>query len=166
MKLSKRILAVLLAGTMALALLAGCGSSVGSKDVDVINVMLQLNGSDVKVTEDASLKADADRFVSLLQKLVPFEAAPNKESTVREENYKVTAQQDKEFPWSNELKSTRVAGKSKRLVLVSDNPRVNKTVTFSMQFCGAVVRIQNSSPKPAHTTCNVCARLHLPHTAL
>ena len=50
MKLSKRILAVLLAGTMALALLAGCGSSVGSKDVDVINVMLQLNGSDVKVT--------------------------------------------------------------------------------------------------------------------
>ena len=38
MKLSKRILAVLLAGTMALALLAGCGSSVGSKDVDVINV--------------------------------------------------------------------------------------------------------------------------------
>lgn len=40
MKLSKRILAVLLAGTMALALLAGCGSSVGSKDVDVINVML------------------------------------------------------------------------------------------------------------------------------
>ena len=84
MKLSKRILAVLLAGTMALALLAGCGSSVGSKDVDVINVMLQLNGSDVKVTEDPSLKADADRFVSLLQKLVPFEAAPNEESAVRD----------------------------------------------------------------------------------
>ena len=109
MKLSKRILAVLLAGTMALALLAGCGSSVGSKDVDVINVMLQLNGSDVKVTEDASLKADADRFVSLLQKLVPFKADPVEESTVREENYKVTEQQDKDFPWSDELNSTLVA---------------------------------------------------------
>ena len=125
MKLSKRSLAVLLAGTMALALLAGCGSSVGSKDVDVINVMLQLNGSDVKVTEDLSLKADADRFVSLLQKLVPFEAAPDEESTVREENYKVTEQQDKDFPWSDELKSTLVAGKSKRLVLVSDDPGSN-----------------------------------------
>ena len=125
MKLSKRILAVLLAGTMALALLAGCGSSVGSKDVDVINVMLQLNGSDVKVTEDASLKADADRFVSLLQKLVPFKADPNEESTVREENYKVTEQQDKDFPWSDELNSTLVAGKSKRLVLVSGDPQIN-----------------------------------------
>ena len=125
MKLSKRILAVLLAGTMALALLAGCGSSVGSKDVDVINVMLQLNGSDVKVTEDPSLKADADRFVSLLQKLVPFEAAPNEESAVRDENDTVLEQQDKYFPWSQDLERTLVAGKSKRLVLVSDDPQAN-----------------------------------------
>ena len=125
MKLSKRILAVLLAGTMALALLAGCGSSVGSKDVDVINVMLQLNGSDVKVTEDASLKADADRFVSLLQKLVPFEAAPNEESAARDENDTVLEQQDKYFPWSQDLERTLVAGKSKCLVLVSDDPGAN-----------------------------------------
>ena len=125
MKLSKRILAVLLAGTMALALLAGCGRSVGSKDVDVINVMLQLNGSDVKVTEDPSLKADADRFVSLLQKLVPFEAAPNEESAVRDENDTVLEQQDKYFPWSQDLERTLVAGKSKRLVLVSGDPQIN-----------------------------------------
>lgn len=125
MKLSKRILAVLLAGTMALALLAGCGSSVGSKDVDVINVMLQLNGSDVKVTEDPSLKADADRFVSLLQKLVPFEAAPDEESTVRDENDTVLEQQDKYFPWSQDLERALVAGKSKCLVLVSDDPGSN-----------------------------------------
>ena len=118
----------ILCGVMAIAMtasLAGCGSSVGSKDVDVINVMLQLNGSDVKVTEDASLKADADRFVSLLQKLVPFKADPNEESTVREENYKVTEQQDKDFPWSDALNSTLVAGKSKRLVLVSGDPQIN-----------------------------------------
>lgn len=125
MKLSKRILAVLLAGTMALVLLAGCGSSVGSKDVDVINVMLQLNGSDVKVTEDPSLKADADRFVSLLQKLVPFEAAPNEESAVRDENDTVLEQQDKYFPWSQDLERALVAGKSKCLVLVSDDPGSN-----------------------------------------
>ena len=37
----------------------------------------------------------------------------------------MTEQQDKDFPWSEELKSTLVAGKSKRLVLVSDDPQAN-----------------------------------------
>ena len=147
MKLSKRILAVLLAGTMALALLAGCGSSVGSKDVDVINVMLQLNGSDVKVTEDASLKADADRFVSLLQKLVPFEAGPDEESTVREENYKVTDQQDEDFPWSNKLNSTLVAGKSKRLVLVSDDPQANNDARRANEIAWRIKELNDQGLK-------------------
>ena len=72
MKLSKRILAVLLAGTMALALLAGCGSSVGSKDVDVINVMLQLNGSDVKVTIGAlDMKGFLEEAEALVKKPAP-----------------------------------------------------------------------------------------------
>ena len=141
MKLSKRIMAVLLAGTMALALLAGCGSSVGSKDVDLINVMLQLGDSDVKVTEDASLKADADRFVSLLQKLVPFEAAPDEESALRKENYKVTEQQDKDFPWSDDLNSTLVAGKSKRLVLVSDDPMANNDAKRANEIAWQIMEL-------------------------
>lgn len=37
----------------------------------------------------------------------------------------MTEQQDNDFPWSDELKSTLVAGKSKRLVLVSDDPQEN-----------------------------------------
>ena len=144
MKLSKRILAVLLAGTMALALLAGCGSSVGSKDVDVINVMLQLNGSDVKVTEDASLKADADRFVSLLQKLVPFEADPNEESTVREENYKVTEQQDKEandIAWQIEDLNHRGLKVKGIAVVKTDDGRCTKWDEVS----GELVKVEKTS---------------------
>ena len=44
---------------------------------------------------------------------------------MRDENDTVLEQQDKYFPWSQDLERTLVAGKSKCLVLVSDDPGSN-----------------------------------------
>lgn len=81
MKQLKRIAAVALTGAMALTMLAGCGGGSGSKRitdaVSLINVMLQVDGSDVTVKEDAALTKQAESYVELLSqaKEVPTSVA-------------------------------------------------------------------------------------------
>lgn len=120
MKLSKRILAVLLAGTMALALLVGCGSAgyAGGSNVNLVNVMLQLNNYDGKVDYDASLQKDADNYLAITRKLTVFEAAVAEESSVRDANNAILEERSRAYPWSDALEHETIKGRDNCMILV------------------------------------------------
>ena len=64
MKMAKKLLAVALAGVLALSVLTGCGNSTGTKSIaDAMNDMLK--GRDITVKSDSDLNAKVKKIVEL-----------------------------------------------------------------------------------------------------
>lgn len=75
MKQLKKAAAVVLAGVMALTVLAGCGSSSSnSAEVELVNTMLRRDGSSTTVKESSSLTSQAEAYAAIKKQIVTIDA--------------------------------------------------------------------------------------------
>lgn len=90
MRQLKKVAAVVMAGVMALTMLAGCGgSSSNSDNVDLVNTMLKAEGNSITVTESSSLTKKAEEFVDILSDMTEIKPNTKVSEEVLEHNHEV-----------------------------------------------------------------------------
>lgn len=101
MKQFKKIAAIMLAGVMALTMLAGCGGSSGtSEEMELVNIMLKAHSIETTATEKSSLIKEAENYVSMMKKIkeVPTSVADEPENEeyaeIREQNGEIEHQKN------------------------------------------------------------------------